>query len=116
LEAGWLKELCCGDRKHIRLPETIGATNLRCNGISPARVHPPFVEDYLRKTYPGREQEMFEAPSKAQPVGRMGEPEEVAALALFLCSDEASSSQGWIIRWIAASSICEADLQTNRKG
>jgi 2-keto-3-deoxy-L-fuconate dehydrogenase len=64
-------------------------SNIRCNCISPARVHTPFVDDYLRKTYPGREQEMFEKLSKSQPIGRMGEPEEVASLALFLCSDEA---------------------------
>lgn len=68
--------------------------NIRCNCISPARVHTPFVDDYLRKNYPGREKEMFEKLSKAQPIGRMGEPEEVASLALFLCSDEASFITG----------------------
>jgi 2-keto-3-deoxy-L-fuconate dehydrogenase len=68
--------------------------NIRCNCISPARVHTPFVDDYLRKNYPGREREMFEKLSKSQPIGRMGEPEEVASLALFLCSDEASFITG----------------------
>jgi NAD(P)-dependent dehydrogenase (short-subunit alcohol dehydrogenase family) len=68
--------------------------NIRCNCISPARVHTPFVDDYLRKNYPGREQEMFEKLSKSQPIGRMGEPEEVASLALFLCSDQASFITG----------------------
>ena len=70
------------------------SANIRCNCISPARVHTPFVDDYLRKNYPGREQEMFEKLSKSQPIGRMGEPEEVASLALFLCSDEASFLTG----------------------
>jgi 2-keto-3-deoxy-L-fuconate dehydrogenase len=70
------------------------SSNIRCNCISPARVHTPFVDDYLRKNYPGREKEMFEKLSKAQPIGRMGEPEEVASLALFLCSDEASFITG----------------------
>jgi 2-keto-3-deoxy-L-fuconate dehydrogenase len=70
------------------------AYHIRCNCISPARVHTPFVDDYLRKNYPGREKEMFETLSKAQPIGRMGEPAEVAALALFLCSDEASFITG----------------------
>jgi NAD(P)-dependent dehydrogenase (short-subunit alcohol dehydrogenase family) len=68
--------------------------NIRCNCISPARVHTPFVDDYLKKNYPGRQQEMFDKLSKAQPVGRMAEPEEVASLALFLCSDEASFITG----------------------
>ncbi len=68
--------------------------NIRCNCISPARVHTPFVDDYLRKNYPGHEKEMFEKLSKAQPIGRMGEPEEVASLALFLCSDEAAFITG----------------------
>jgi 2-keto-3-deoxy-L-fuconate dehydrogenase len=68
--------------------------NIRCNCISPARVHTPFVDDYLRRTYPGREQEMFEKLAKSQPIGRMAEPEEVASLALFLCSDEASFITG----------------------
>jgi NAD(P)-dependent dehydrogenase (short-subunit alcohol dehydrogenase family) len=68
--------------------------NIRCNCISPARVRTPFVDDYLRKNYSGREREMFEKLSKAQPIGRMGEPEEVASLALFLCSDEASFITG----------------------
>jgi len=67
---------------------------IRCNCVSPARIHTPFVDDYLRKNYPGREAEMFAVLSKAQPIGRMGEPEEVAALALFLCSDEASFVTG----------------------
>ncbi len=67
---------------------------IRCNCISPARVHTPFVDDYLRKNYPGREQEMFEKLAKSQPIGRMGEPQEVASLALFLCSDEAAFITG----------------------
>lgn len=68
--------------------------NIRCNCISPARVHTPFVDGYLRNAYPGREKEMFEKLSKAQPIGRMAEPDEVASLALFLCSDEASFITG----------------------
>ena len=70
------------------------AHKIRCNCISPARVHTPFVDGYLKKNYPGREQEMFEKLAKSQPIGRMAEPEEVASLALFLCSDEASFITG----------------------
>lgn len=67
---------------------------VRCNCISPARVHTPFVDDYLHKNYSGREQEMFDKLAKTQPIGRMAEPEEVASLALFLCSDEAAFITG----------------------
>lgn len=70
------------------------ASNIRCNCISPARVHTPFVDGFLRKNYPGREQEMYDKLAKAQPVGRMAEPGEVASLALFLCSDAASFITG----------------------
>jgi 2-keto-3-deoxy-L-fuconate dehydrogenase len=70
------------------------AHNIRCNCISPARVHTPFVDNYLQRNYPGKEKEMFEKLEKAQPVGRMAQPEEIAALALFLCSDEASFITG----------------------
>jgi len=70
------------------------AHNIRCNCISPARVHTPFVDDYLRRTYPGREHEMFDKLAKSQPIGRMAEPDEVASVALFLCSEEASFITG----------------------
>jgi 2-keto-3-deoxy-L-fuconate dehydrogenase len=70
------------------------AHNIRCNSISPARVHTPFVDGYLRKNYPGREQEMFEKLARSQPIGRMALPDEVASLALFLCSDEAAFITG----------------------
>ncbi len=68
--------------------------NIRCNSISPARVHTPFVDGFLKNNYPGQIEEMFDKLSKTQPIGRMAQPEEVAALALFLCSDEASFITG----------------------
>jgi 2-keto-3-deoxy-L-fuconate dehydrogenase len=70
------------------------AHGIRCNCISPARVHTPFVDGYLRKNYPGREQEMYDKLSQTQPIGRMGQPEEIAAFALFLCSDAAGFITG----------------------
>ncbi len=68
--------------------------NIRCNCISPARVHTAFVDGFLKKNYPGQETEMFDKLSKVQPIGRMGKPEEIAALALYLCSDEAAFVTG----------------------
>lgn len=68
--------------------------NIRCNSISPARVHTPFVDGFVSRHYAGKEEEMYEKLSKSQPIGRMGKPEEVAALALYLCSDEAGFITG----------------------
>jgi NAD(P)-dependent dehydrogenase (short-subunit alcohol dehydrogenase family) len=67
---------------------------IRCNSVSPARVHTPFVDEFLAKNYPGKEKEMFDKLAKTQPVGRMARPEEVAHLILYLCSDEAAFVTG----------------------
>jgi NAD(P)-dependent dehydrogenase (short-subunit alcohol dehydrogenase family) len=68
--------------------------NIRCNCVSPARVHTPFVDGFLAKNYPGKEKEMFDKLSKTQPIGRMGQPVEIASLILYLCSDEANFLTG----------------------
>ncbi len=68
--------------------------NIRCNCISPARIHTPFVDGFVAKNYPGREEEIYRVLAQSQPIGRMGRPEEVAALALFLCSDDAGFITG----------------------
>jgi 2-keto-3-deoxy-L-fuconate dehydrogenase len=70
------------------------ASNIRCNSISPARVHTPFVDGFIAKNYAGRESEIFDKLSQSQPIGRMGQPDEVAALALYLASDEAGFLTG----------------------
>jgi 2-keto-3-deoxy-L-fuconate dehydrogenase len=68
--------------------------NIRCNCITPARVHTPFVDGYLKRNYPGKEAEMLHTLAQTQPVGRMARPEEVAGLAVYLCSDAASFLTG----------------------
>ena len=67
---------------------------VRCNCICPARVHTPFVDNYLRENYPGNEEEMFKKLEATQPIGRMAKPEEIASLAAYICSDEASFVTG----------------------
>lgn len=70
------------------------AEKIRCNCVSPGRVHTPFVDGFLARTYPGREKEMFTQLSSTQPIGRMGRPDEIAELALYLCSDASSFITG----------------------
>jgi NAD(P)-dependent dehydrogenase (short-subunit alcohol dehydrogenase family) len=69
---------------------------IRCNCLCPGRVHTPFVDGFLEKYYPDKTErsEKFTELSKYQPIGRMGEPEEIASLATFLCSEEASFITG----------------------
>jgi NAD(P)-dependent dehydrogenase (short-subunit alcohol dehydrogenase family) len=69
---------------------------IRCNCLCPGRVHTPFVDGFLEKYYPEKNErsEKFTELSKYQPIGRMGEPEEIASLATFLCSEEASFITG----------------------
>ncbi len=67
---------------------------VRCNCICPARIRTPFVDGFVAKNYPGREEAVLQELSEYQPMGRMGTPEEVAYLALYLCSDEASFVTG----------------------
>ncbi|MYH07874.1 MAG: SDR family oxidoreductase, partial [Rhodothermaceae bacterium] len=67
---------------------------IRCNSVAPARVHTPFVDAYLEKYYPDTKEEMFSRLSKAQPLGRMATPEEVAALICYLASDESAFLTG----------------------
>ena len=68
--------------------------NVRCNAILPGRVHTPFVDGFIARNYAGREAEMFDKLSRAQPIGRMAEPREIAYAALFLSSDEAAFITG----------------------
>ena len=67
---------------------------IRCNCLCPARVHTPFVDNYLKENYPGKEEEMFSQLEATQPIGRMAKPSEIASLATYICSEEASFVTG----------------------
>jgi NAD(P)-dependent dehydrogenase (short-subunit alcohol dehydrogenase family) len=67
---------------------------IRCNAICPGTVHTPFVEGYLKRSFPGQEEAVRQTLHARQPLGRMGLPEEIAAAALYLASDEAAFVTG----------------------
>lgn len=67
---------------------------IRCNCISPGRVHTPFVDNFLDANYPDNRDEMFEQLKKSQPIGRMGQASEIAGLVAYLSSDEAEFITG----------------------
>jgi NAD(P)-dependent dehydrogenase (short-subunit alcohol dehydrogenase family) len=71
----------------------VGA-NIRCNAIAPGTVHTPFVDAYLQKNHAHEIDEMMAKLHARQPLGRMGRPEEIAAMAAYLASDEASFITG----------------------
>ena len=67
---------------------------IRCNSIAPGRVHTPFVDAFIAENYPDNQEEVFAKLAASQPIGRMGQPHEIASLATYLCSDEASFITG----------------------
>ena len=81
-------------------------SELRANCICPGTVETPFVEAYLKKYHPGEEAQTKAELHKRQPVGRMGRPDEIANLVVYLASDESSFMHGSVIPidggWTAA--------------
>ena len=81
-------------------------TQIRVNCIAPGTVHSPFVEDYLEKYHKHEKEKVRLELNERQPLGRMGQPDEIAALALYICSPAADFMNGSIVPidggWTAA--------------
>ena len=65
---------------------------VRCNAICPGTVHSPSLEDRLKAT--GDFEAAYKAFVARQPMGRIGEPDEIAKLALYLASDDSAFTTG----------------------
>jgi len=70
------------------------AGRVRVNCICPGTVETPFVEAYLEKFHKHEKEKVRAELHARQPVGRMGRPDEIASMALYLCSDEAAFVTG----------------------
>lgn len=73
------------------------AGRLRVNCICPGTVHTPFVEEYLEKYHKHEKDKVRAEVHARQPIGRMGKPDEIAHMVLYLCSDEAEFVTGSIL-------------------
>ncbi len=69
-------------------------TGLRCNCICPGTIYSPFVETYLDRFHADTKEETVTELHARQPVGRMGRPDEVADLAVYLASDASAFMTG----------------------
>lgn len=72
--------------------------NIRCNCIAPGSIHTPMLEDAANRFGPDDPNGMIADWGEMHPIGRVGQPEEVAKLVLFLASDEASFITGAFYR------------------
>jgi NAD(P)-dependent dehydrogenase (short-subunit alcohol dehydrogenase family) len=67
---------------------------IRCNAICPGTVYSPFVEGYVERFHSETREETIKELHARQPIGRMGRPDEVAELAVYMASDEAAFMTG----------------------
>lgn len=81
-------------------------TEVRVNCICPGTVDTPFVEGYLEKYHKHEKEKVRAELNQRQPVGRLGKPEEIAWMAVYLSSDEAAFVHGSVVSidggWTAA--------------
>ena len=88
-------------------------TQIRANCICPGTVDSPFVEGYLEKYHKHEKEKVRAELNLRQPIGRLGKPEEIAHLALYLASDEAQFCGARCFRSTAAGQPRNTVRRTN---
>ena len=72
-------------------------TEIRCNCLAPGTIESPFVEGYLDKFHSHEKEKVRAELHQRQPIGRMGRPDEIAKLALYISSSAAEFMNGSVV-------------------
>jgi 3(or 17)beta-hydroxysteroid dehydrogenase len=76
---------------------------IRCNSIHPGAIHTPILEKVMSQVEDG--QALYDGWVASHPIGRLGTPEEIAAIAVYLGSDESAFTTGAEFRIDGGSSL-----------
>jgi NAD(P)-dependent dehydrogenase (short-subunit alcohol dehydrogenase family) len=89
--------------KSVALHYAHSGYGMRCNSVHPGAIHTPILEKVMAQVEDG--QALYDGWVAGHPIGRLGKPEEVAAMAVYLASDEAAFTTGAEFRVDGGSSI-----------
>jgi NAD(P)-dependent dehydrogenase (short-subunit alcohol dehydrogenase family) len=76
---------------------------IRCNSVHPGAIHTPILEKVMAQVEDG--QALYDGWVAGHPIGRLGKPEEIAAMAVYLASDESGFTTGAEFRVDGGSSL-----------
>ncbi len=89
--------------KSVALHYASHGYGMRCNSVHPGAIHTPILEKVMAQVEDG--QALYDGWVASHPIGRLGTPEEIAAIAVYLGSDEAGFTTGAEFRIDGGSSI-----------
>jgi NAD(P)-dependent dehydrogenase (short-subunit alcohol dehydrogenase family) len=89
--------------KSVALHYAKSGYGIRCNSLHPGAIHTPILEKVMAQVEDG--QALYDGWVAGHPIGRLGKPEEIAAMAVYLASDEAAFTTGAEFRVDGGSSI-----------
>jgi NAD(P)-dependent dehydrogenase (short-subunit alcohol dehydrogenase family) len=89
--------------KSVALHYAKSGYGMRCNSLHPGAIHTPILEKVMAQVEDG--QALYDGWVAGHPIGRLGKPEEIAAMAVYLASDEAAFTTGAEFRVDGGSSI-----------